>query len=195
MKREILMAALGLASTGAWSAEDVTRDKIDNLLKELASKPAPKNLAPAAMCYDMAMPPDRAEYVCPTCGAKTLYEGANVGSVETARAYRAGTEALRALGVDATLDETYLCDACRTENTPFFFYLEVKLDGNLVRSSIRDHDDLRKLHAFLSGKAVWTSGFGEEKPLKDELPRVRMLLGVIEPEGGKASAVPTVGGR
>jgi hypothetical protein len=180
MKREILMAALGLASTGAWSAEDVTRDKIDTLLQELAAKPAPTNLAPAAMCYKMAAPPNRAEYVCPTCGAKTLYEGANAKSVETARAYRADTEALRELGVDATLDETHLCDTCRTTDTPFFLYLEVKLDGKVARNSVQEHD-FRKLRAFLSGKSVWTAGFGEEKPLKPELPRIRQLLGVAEP--------------
>jgi predicted RNA-binding Zn-ribbon protein involved in translation (DUF1610 family) len=190
MKHEILMAALGLASTTAWSAENVTRDKVDTLLQELAAKPAPTKLAPAAMCYAPALPPTRAEYVCPVCGAKTIHEGATARTAAwTVEHYRSCTKKLDELGLAAKLDETFLCSACRPSDAPAGFFLEVTLDGRTIRNSV-ESKDFALLEAFLSGKAVWGGNFGDEHPLKDEMPRVRKLLGVPEPEGEKPPAAP-----
>lgn len=181
MKREIMMAALGLACTSVWSAETVTRDKINALLKDLADKPAPTNLAPAAMCYKMAAPPQRAEYVCPTCGAKTLHKANTAKDATwTLESFRASTKKLVELGLTAKLDETFLCSACRKKDGPDKFFLEVTMDGKVTRSSIQ-WKDFALLASFLSGKKVWQGDFGKEFPLKGELPRVRQLLGVSEP--------------
>lgn len=81
MKKRLLMAAMGIVSLtpgcvktdgeNASSADpqikgDVSAAEpdIDKLLKRLAEKPVPAELNFGAMCYKMAMPPDRAEYVC-----------------------------------------------------------------------------------------------------------------------------------
>lgn len=49
------------------------RDEMRKRLEELAKSAPPKDLSSGAMCYEMATPPERAEYVCPACGDKTLY--------------------------------------------------------------------------------------------------------------------------
>jgi hypothetical protein len=182
MKREIMMAALGVACTSAWAAETVTRDKINALLKDLADKPAPTNLAPAAMCYEMAMPPQRAEYVCPTCGAKTLHNKASTAqdATWTVESFRASTKKLVELGLTAKLDETFLCSACRKKDVPDKFFLEVTMDGKVIRNSVQGKD-FALLESFLSGKRAWEGDYGKESPLKGELPRIRLLLGVAAP--------------
>jgi hypothetical protein len=51
-------------------------------LDELAEQPGPKDLKRGAMCYSIAPPPNREEYICPKCGERTLY--AKSGGLERA---------------------------------------------------------------------------------------------------------------
>jgi len=74
MNKETLTALLGALLAGTLSAENLTREQLDKLLNALAEKPAPEaKRMPMAMCYRMAAPPERVEYVCPQCGEKTIY--------------------------------------------------------------------------------------------------------------------------
>ena len=55
------------------SGKFLSHQEIQKQLAQIASKPAPKKLVMGAMCYKVAGPPSRIDYVCPTCGEKTLY--------------------------------------------------------------------------------------------------------------------------
>lgn len=201
MKRELLLAAMGIASltpgcvkTGIeadpkgspGSAGNISASKVDvdKLLKRVAEKPAPTDLKMGAMCYDMAMPPERVEYVCPACGGKTIHVMKmpsfdwNVPAVAITD-YRNLASQLRKLGLDAQLDETGLCSACRKENQTGLF-LCVTVKGKTARNELHNLNDLRKLIAFVQGNLVWKGEQDQEFPLKPELPSIRQLLGVKE---------------
>ena len=206
MKKDLLLAALGLTAltscevknsteAGAEDPQDPqTRETalrakapdLDKLLKAVAEKPAPTDLAMGAMCYDMSMPPDRIEYVCPSCGAKTLHATRSGGvgfdwdsPLLSLRAYREYVNRLNQLGLDLRLDESALCSACKNESADGLA-IEVTCKGKTTRNKLRDIDDLRKLLAFVEGKFIWKGFHDEEHPLKPELPRIRELLGMTE---------------
>jgi DNA-directed RNA polymerase subunit RPC12/RpoP len=201
MKKELLLAAMGLASltpgcvkTGSESASTTdpqlkgevaaTKPDIDKLLKRLADKPVPTELNLGAMCYKMAMPPDRAEYVCTACGAKTIHStkenllsGGWDSPALSVKYYRTYIEELKKLGLDAKLDESFLCSKCKKEGQSSLF-LEVTIKNRVVRSALVDINDLSKLIAFVQGNLVWKGERDEDFPLKPELPRIRQLLGI-----------------
>jgi hypothetical protein len=201
MKKELLLAAMGLSAltpgcvkTGGQG--DVTAEPqasgeistkkvdVDRLLKRVAEKPAPKELKMGAMCYKMMAPPDRAEYVCPACGTKTIHalnrlEGGWSSPALAFKQYRDYVEQLNKLGLPAKLDESFLCNACNKDGKTSLF-LEVTLKGQVVRNALIDKNDLRKLIAFVQGDLVWKGEQDMEHPLKPELPRIRQLLGVKE---------------
>jgi DNA-directed RNA polymerase subunit RPC12/RpoP len=201
MKKELLLAAMGMASLTPGCMKvglekqssgdplpkvDVASSKIDidNLLKRVAEKPAPENLNPGAMCYAMMAPPDRAEYVCPACGTKTIHALNQLESSWDAPAlsikrYRTYIEQLNKLGLVSKLDETYLCSACKKEGVSGLF-LDVTAKGRVVRNALQGDEDLRKLIGFVQGDLVWKGDRGCELPLKPELPRIKQLLGVKE---------------
>jgi hypothetical protein len=201
MKKELLLAAMGLsaltpgcvktggqgdATTNPQPTGDVASSKIDvdKLLKRVAEKPAPEMMNPGAMCYAMMVPPDRAEYVCPACGAKTIHalnrlEGGWGAPALSVKHYRTYIEQLNKLGLSAKLDESFLCSTCKKEGVSGLF-LEVTLGKQVVRTALVDMNDLRKLIAFVQGDLVWKGERDTELPLKPELPRIRQLLGVKE---------------
>lgn len=198
MRKELLFAALGLASltpgcvknsgeshstTDPQLNNEVASKKldVDRLLKRLAEKPVPTNLSFGAMCYDMAMPPERTEYVCPACGTKTIHSVKRSGGWDnpaiSVKYYRTYIEQLRKLGLDVKLDESSLCSKCQKEGESTLF-LEVSINKRVVRNALVDINDLRKLIAFVQGNLVWKGEQDREFPLKPELPRIRKLLGV-----------------
>jgi DNA-directed RNA polymerase subunit RPC12/RpoP len=137
-----------------------------------------------AMCYEMSMPPDRAEYVCPTCGTKTIHAlnqltGGWDAPALSIKQYRTYIEQLNKLGLVSKLDETYLCSACKKEGVSGLF-LEVTVKGRVIRTALQGDEDLRKLIAFVQGDLVWKGDRGCEIPLKPALPRIKQLLGVKE---------------
>jgi hypothetical protein len=201
MKKELLLAAMGISSftpgcmpTGtedptlanSLPAGQVASKKIDvdRLLKRLAEKPVPQELKMGAMCYEMASSPQRAEYVCPACGNKTIYAlnqltGGWEAPALSVTYYRKDVEQLNKLGLVSKLDETFLCSACKKEGVSGLF-LEVTVKGRAVRTALQGQGDLRILIAFVQGDLVWKDTQDEEHPLKSELPRIKQLLGVTE---------------
>ena len=200
MRKELLLAAMGIASLtpGCVKTGDGNTSKadpqlkgiessgnidVDKLLKQLAEKPVPKKLSYGAMCYDMAMPPERAEYVCAVCGTKTIHSTKQLGGWDnpelSVQNYRSTLEQLRKLGLDVKLDESFLCSKCKKDGESTLF-LEVTINKRVVRNALVDLNDLRKLIAFVQGNLVWKGEQDREFPLKPELPRIRILLGVKE---------------
>ena len=181
MKKEILFAALGALCADHLNARDITREKIDKLLADLAAKPAPEAKRSYAMCYVMVAPPQRAEYVCPKCGGKTIHTERSAKEVEwTLRSHRSQLDKIVRLGLDAYLDERALCDKCRNEaglkDGSSDFYLEVTLNGNTARTLLRGLD-WEILIAFLEGK-IEIKNMDGTRPLKPHVPRIRELLGL-----------------
>lgn len=60
-------------AVAATSGQYLSREDIQKQLAVIAKSPPPLGQPPGAMCYKVAAPPSRIDYVCPTCGEKTLY--------------------------------------------------------------------------------------------------------------------------
>ena len=174
---------------GGVTVEKVTKAsnaEIQDMLQKVETAPAP---APkmGAMCYAPLPPVTHYEYVCPVCGEKTLYAaGTNPYYVPAAsivafrQAREAAQEAATKAGAAVALDEKQYCRKCLPDftNTPRAA-LEVTLpDGHVQRTEAIRLQDLWMLRDFFSGKAVLVGGNDSESPLKNDLPRLRELLGM-----------------
>jgi len=199
MNKETLTALLGALLAGTLSAENLTREQLDKLLETLAVNPAPEaKKMPQALCYSPMPAPTRAEYVCPQCGEKTVYswdakatKEDNAASYQTMLAvqklqyHRAKLAKLKELGLDASLDERAFCGVCKTADgfpdEKWALYLVVRLNDKTATTRLQ-HQDWDKLFAFLEGKDEWVTDSigGSTEPLKPELPRIRVLLGLDE---------------
>ena len=169
----------GTASTPPSAARLATlnRAEVRALLAKIeqAERPEPQR---GAMCYKMALPPNRAEYVCPTGGERTLHGETSAAVVE--REVPACRRLFRALPQRGTmqLDESSFCRKRRPEATAAALVLTIRFDDgttNVVRRVTSA--DLRLLAGALAGKLVGETITEGEEPLKDNLPRLRELLG------------------
>jgi len=170
------------------------RDELLRRLRELAMSPPPRDLAEGAMCYQVVGPPDRAEYVCPRCGERTLFacdEDAVTGerrgswglmeSVHRAiPACRRIIERIRGIGVE--LDETAFCGKCRPDAKEPVLDLVVRFAGQKRPHRVRGVSEsaLALLEEFLSGNPKHPVGAGREEPLKNFGNRIRELLDLKE---------------
>ena len=132
-----------------------------------------------AMCYKMALPPDRMEYICPKCGEKTLYTN------DVARKWILELDGCRRLFKELpkretmTLDESSFCQKCQPGTNEPALKLQIRYDNgttNLVTNLTSD--DLRILKGFLSGKLDYQTSNDGATALKENLPRLRQLLGI-----------------
>jgi|GEM_PF-4466894 len=72
MKRELLVAALGMSMLAGCDTDQEKNKAIDHKLKELKQTPKTNDLPIMAMCYDIAIKPARIETIDPESGLKTL---------------------------------------------------------------------------------------------------------------------------
>jgi len=180
------LIALGVTGAGVLgcSRTELTREQLDKMLEETAKRPVTSELSLGALCYEMAAPPERIEYHCPLCKTKTLHaKWENVGSVQKVNRLRQQMKRIKELKLDAMLDETDLCNQCRRDKATdtMDFYILVTIDKRLVRTKI-GYYDLSQIIAFLEKKDVWKADNDATYPLKDELPRIRTILGM---DGGE----------
>ena len=182
MKKEVWLAALSAMLAGcSFERKSLTQEQqLDRLLSDLAEKPAPKIASIGASCYMPMETPDRIEYVCPTCGEKTIFSSSQESEWSAAwdvESHRYGVIRVKELGLDAALDERSLCAVCRTKMTPPSkvgdVFLEVKIGEKITRTKLQPAD-FSRLVAFLRKEETWNLGMS----LKDELPRIRTLLGM-----------------
>jgi len=166
-------------STG--SINLMSDDQIGEQLAKLT--PEKKRKKPlSAMCYDMAAPPDRQEYVCPKCGEKTLYselmEGFN--TLNGLEILRIEFNTLTALKTDCTLtlDETSLCAHCTPDTTSHDISMTVRYSDKKIHSAISvTINDVYLLKAYFNHDGSYTSTDGSVHLLKDEISRLKDLLG------------------
>jgi PBP1b-binding outer membrane lipoprotein LpoB len=72
MKKELLLAAIGVSMLSGCESDRSQKKAIDRQLKELKSTPKTNDIPIMAMCYDIAFKPARIEKIDPDTGVKTL---------------------------------------------------------------------------------------------------------------------------
>jgi hypothetical protein len=147
-------------------------------LEKLAASEPPKELSLGAMCYKPAMPPDRFDYVCPTCKTKTVL--ANPKRSRSSRELDACRRQLKRIkGLKAELIETGFCAICFPKaKAPSLDLLIHNADGTSHRVNGISSNDLLLTTEFLTGETKHKGNQGRETPLQDHLPRLRQLLGL-----------------
>jgi len=154
------------------------RVRLRLMLSRIEREPAPDQIM-GAMCYEPAALPNRADYVCPVCGGRTLYgypEGYFV--LESIPPMRRVVEEIDGNGFfSATLEETY-CSICHPGDRERVVTLVIAYpDGDTVRTAATLHD-LRILQGFISGELSYTDSFDALLPLRGNTDRLRTLLGI-----------------
>jgi hypothetical protein len=159
----------------------LTREQLAQRLQRLEEAPALPPQQPMAMCYAKAMPPPRSiDYVCPKDGSRTTYS-AQTPLGERIRGLAELRAAARTVsGLSVSIDESELCRQCTPKPPPAPEpVLVVRLpDGAETRTRGVAPDDLLLLREFASGELHHRGDDGSETPLKDRLPRIRVLLGM-----------------
>lgn len=159
----------------------LSRAEIRAMLERVAESEPPTDLEPGAMCYEMAVPMTRADYVCPKCGNRTLYED-KYGMAEfvdgTIPACRRLVKEIT--GVRFELDESQFCRVCSRRVKDPTLNLIVHYDSADTPHRVEDINDydLELIRELLSGSATYRGTHGEEHPLKDQLEHLEKLLGV-----------------
>ena len=159
-----------------------SKEALINRLKSLAQKPAPKNLNMGAMCYDMADPPDRAEYVCPVCGSKTLY--ANKDNSDIPQFIERDLASCRQIAKSITKvkvvpDESQFCRKCKPNVKKPQLCLTIHYPDQSKHSACKiSEEDMNLLSEFFSGSDKHKLDNDEELPLKDYIKRLEELLGI-----------------
>lgn len=161
----------------------LSRAALQDRLRELARSEAPKDLAPGAMCYAPTVPKtyDKVEYVCPTCGEKTLYAVRDTVRFleDLLPACRRRIQQVTQLPV--RLDEKEFCRKCSPEVKAPALYLLLQFAGEADPRRVKDigPDDLVLLAEFLAGKKKHgDAGGAETTPLKNYVQRLEAILGV-----------------
>lgn len=154
------------------------RARLRLMLSRIEREPAPEQIM-GAMCYEPASPPNRADYVCPVCGGRTLYgypEGYFV--LESIPSMRRIIEEMDGNEFfSATLEETY-CSVCHPGDSEREVTLVIAYpDGDTVRTVSTLHD-LRILQGFISGELSYTDSYDALLPLRGNTDRLGTLLGI-----------------
>jgi len=155
-----------------------TREKIIEKLKELSESKAPDTLAEGAMCYKVAGPPNRAEYVCPSCGAKTIYTSDAWTITRDIPQCRSIVADLKAY--DIKLDESQFCKKCSPKQKDPQLCIEIKFtnEKDEHKTCSISPFDLQLLSEFLKGSQVHRGDTGEETPLKNYIDRIKTILDI-----------------
>lgn len=156
----------------------LSSEDIRSQLKILSMKSIPKDIEiRGAMCYDVAMPPERVEYVCPKDGSKTIYTTEMVEFIEyQLPAIRSLAETMPSVSV--TVDESEFCKKCSPN-------IKIPQVSMTIHFSDRTHTvkgislrDIKIMYAFLSGNDRYKDEYDAETALQDLIPRLEQLLGV-----------------
>lgn len=162
--------------------ESLTMQQVNGLLARLHMMDAPEPVM-GAMCYEAMAYPSVAEYICPVCGEKTVYEDYNTSFIEwELQGCRRLVESIdRLTAFPVSLDETMFCSHCTHErdSDPELLLRVESTDSTTTVNQISIHD-LRLLDSFLQGRLYYLTENDSQMPLKEYEGRIRELLGVPE---------------
>ncbi|MFH0896111.1 MAG: hypothetical protein V2A54_16890 [Bacteroidota bacterium] len=155
-----------------------TKEELFQKLNYLSKTPAPKELKEGAMCYKPAGPPNSIDYICPSCGAKTVYSTDQSWFLwRDLQACRSMVKNLK--GLNATLDETTYCKKCnKTKATPELCLIIHYPDKTEQRTCGVNRTSMMYLQEFLSGSLKHHSETNAEFPLKDNINEIEKMLGI-----------------
>ena len=118
MQTQMTRIGIGFAALSALAAEgkDFDRAELNAMLDKLAASPEPKSATwMMASCYVRVMPrPAGFEYVCKKCGNHTVYLENTRQMANVLARRRDEAASLKALGLDISVDESVLCQKCRS---------------------------------------------------------------------------------
>ena len=167
----------------------LNRSDVERALQKLAETPAPKNLSRGALCYDSARKLYRSEYVCPKCGAKTLYaEDSPISVYQLPACRRLLTEVQKVSGRNLSLDESQFCRTCAPDVKAPQIILNVDYDdGKRLSVAAISTDDLTLLKEFFSGQLKHDEGISAAEQRRTVCPTYR-----AEPAHHEAASEPAV---
>jgi len=165
------------------SIKSLSMQQVNWLLARLESQPAPDTVW-GAMCYQAVASPVVAEYICPVCGEKTVYNCAESAFSEwELQACRRMIESINSrTEFRVELDETLFCEFCTPEesigNCGLFLVVRPE-EGRAIVNGVTEID-LRMLDSFLQGNLFYTTENEGRIPLLEYADRMRELLGLTE---------------
>ncbi|MCK4999392.1 MAG: hypothetical protein KAS23_07650 [Anaerohalosphaera sp.] len=165
--------------------EPVSREQLEDRLGQLAVLPAPNQLSPGAMCYKVAAPPSRIEYVCPKCGERTLYADQQSNERGVIRFLVWELDSCRKTvkeitGVSIELDESQYCHKCSGDIEKPSLGIVVtytETEGEHRCWGVK-YDDLMLISELIQGERLHTGELDFQTPLKDHIGRLEQLLGI-----------------
>ncbi|MBI5218381.1 MAG: hypothetical protein HY958_05575 [Bacteroidia bacterium] len=159
--------------------KNFSKNDIAKRLEALSKSEAPKDLNMGAMCYRAARSVDRAEYVCPKCGSKTIYKDDKSRFVEKELSKCRGlVSAIKE--IEIKLDESQFCKKCSPKITDPELCIQIKLSNETTAhiSCRIDAEDILLIKEFTSGSDRHKGAQDYETPLKDHLFRLEELFGI-----------------
>ena len=162
--------------------KSLSMDQINILLAKLEIEEPPEPVM-GAMCYEAMAYPLVAEYICPVCGEKTIYNDSQTGFIEwELQGCRRMVDTINEYTeFDISLDETLFCDFCSesSDEEPVLLLRVASTDSTETVNRISIHD-LRILESFLQGTLYYTTSNDGQQPLQDYSERIRELLGASD---------------
>jgi hypothetical protein len=165
-----------------------SRRQIDEKLKHLTESPTPIEPFHGAMCYFVAPSLDKIhEYICPTCGEKTIYKRNKnpekfeaVDEVLGFKIEACRKEIEKVKGINIKMDESEFCAYCNPHIKVPKLCLFVNIAGQRDTTKIFEFNyiDIRLLHTFLDGELKYKNEINIESALIDKMDRIKELLGI-----------------
>ncbi|MBN2586125.1 MAG: hypothetical protein JXA64_00130 [Candidatus Fermentibacteraceae bacterium] len=160
----------------------LSMEQVNGLLARLQLQEPPEPVM-GAMCYEAMAYPAVAEYICPVCGEKTIYDDYNTPFIEwELQGCRRMAEFINGITeFQVTLDERLFCDFCSPdrEGDPALLLRVASTDSTETVNSVTVYD-LRLLESFLQGRLYYLTENDSQLPLREHADRLRELLGVPE---------------
>ncbi len=157
----------------------LSRNQVNILLARLENEPPPASTM-GAMCYSPVMAPTSADYICPDCGEKTLYDYSHAAFIEwELPGCRRFVESINEnTDFEVKLDESLFCDFCTPDSDGLSLLLEVTHENGETVVNAVTITDLRMLDSFLQGNLYYSTSNDAQYPLQDYSERIRTLLGL-----------------
>lgn len=159
----------------------LSRTQVNILLARLENEKPPASTM-GAMCYSPVMNPTSADYICPVCGEKTVYDFNHSAFIDwELPGCRRFVESINGnTEFDVQLDETQYCDFCSPDSSSdnLSLLLEVTHENGETVVNAVTVTDLRMLDSFLEGNLYYSTSNDGQYPLQEYSERIRTLLGL-----------------
>ena len=166
-----------LAKDNKLTLDQVSRSEYTNKLVQLSPTDI-WNEPVSAMCYDVAAPPDRSQYICPVCGEVTLYSSFFDSTIDLGMLSYYRNRVKKITKIDVELDESQLCEKCNPNAESRELCLIVKYDkkSKPQKTCNINGEDINLLYEYSKGLTEHNSSSGKV-PIINYKDRLEKLLG------------------